>query len=66
MKKFNKSFSYEVAPNDWERKPMRDEFLECLEDDDDNDFPVTNWNLMDESGRVVASVGDNDLWITGR
>jgi hypothetical protein len=42
------------------------EFLDCLDcDDDEKDVSPFEWNLMDNEGRLVATMDSNDLWVTG-
>lgn len=41
------------------------EFLDCLDCDDEEDVAPFEWNLMDNEGRLVATMDSNDLWVTG-
>jgi hypothetical protein len=56
---FNEDFSEDID---------RDEFLDCLECDEEEKGDVIapfEWNLMDNEGRLVATMDSSDLWVTG-
>jgi hypothetical protein len=60
------NFNVDFTEDD-DRNIENSEFLDCLDcDDDDNEVSPFEWNLMDNEGRVVATMDSNDLWVTGQ